>query len=307
MEGYGMHQQNQTDLPEQLTIDKIIQLDQQKMRIQFQETDGGTKEYVCVHYRDVVKIVEREVVDTPFTYLFLGMGFVLASVQPVLDNQKRLDLLNQAIFELSHANTRNINEKSFFLEECLKEAIESKEDNMPDKMFSFVKRDWQNRCRVIGEMASNFIQGVPENQRIAVLGMDLVYRTILKSRMQESDKNLVYVDEYLEAGEAIMSELDNNKINVLLVYGELIARNGSTKVNEESSKCAKEAFKSQIPVYVMGIPAQDLYSGRDFKLMEPEYEKLLMPSKITEIITDKGRYRPEYLEGSFDEYNSEFY
>lgn len=302
-----MHQQNQTDLPEQLTIDKIIQLDQQKMRIQFQETDGGTKEYVCVHYRDVVKIVEREVVDTPFTYLFLGMGFVLASVQPVLDNQKRLDLLNQAIFELSHANTRNINEKSFFLEECLKEAIESKEDNMPDKMFSFVKRDWQNRCRVIGEMASNFIQGVPENQRIAVLGMDLVYRTILKSRMQESDKNLVYVDEYLEAGEAIMSELDNNKINVLLVYGELIARNGSTKVNEESSKCAKEAFKSQIPVYVMGIPAQDLYSGRDFKLMEPEYEKLLMPSKITEIITDKGRYRPEYLEGSFDEYNSEFY
>ena len=302
-----MHQQNQTDLPEQLTIDKIIQLDQQKMRIQFQETDGGTKEYVCVHYRDVVKIVEREVVDTPFTYLFLGMGFVLASVQPVLDNQKRLDLLNQAIFELSHANNRNINEKSFFLEECLKEAIESKEDNMPDKMFSFVKRDWQNRCRVIGEMASNFIQGVPENQRIAVLGMDLVYRTILKSRMQESDKNLVYVDEYLEAGEAIMSELDNNKINVLLVYGELIARNGSTKVNEESSKCAKEAFKSQIPVYVMGIPAQDLYSGRDFKLMEPEYEKLLMPSKITEIITDKGRYRPEYLEGSFDEYNSEFY
>ena len=306
-----MDQRNLHEVPDNLNMNQMVLFEDNKLRILKSGTSFLKQPVECEHYRDVVKVLEQEDVDHPATYLILGMGFVLASVQTIPEQKSRLEVLNQAIYELSHANSRNINEKSFFLEECLKEALEekNKDRSMTEVILECVKTDWNDRCLMIVQMAWNLIEHLEKGQRVLFSEMDSIYEGILTWTFQQSDQQLTIrtTQDAEESQNKILLELDNHEIDCVIVQGELIARNGSTKVSMDSSNYAKTAKKNQIPVFVMGIPSPELYSGRDFKLLEPEYEQLLMPSMITEIITDKGSFRPEYLEGSFDEYNSEFY
>ena len=306
-----MDRKNLHEVPDDLKRNQMVLFEDNKLRILKSGTSFLKQPVECEHYRDVVKVLEQEDVDHPATYLILGMGFVLASVQTIPEQKSRLEVLNQAIYELSHANSRNINEKSFFLEECLKEALEekSKDRSMTEVILACVESDWNNRCQTIAHMTFNLIEHLSKGQRVLLSEMDAIYEGILTWTFQQSDQQLLIrtTQDVEESQNKILLELDNHEIDCVIVQGELIARNGSTKVGRNSSNYAKAAKKNEIPVFVMGIPSPELYSGRDFKLLEPEYEQLLMPSMITEIITDKGRFRPEYLEGSFDEYNSEFY
>ena len=306
-----MDRKNLHEVPDDLKRNQMVLFEDNKLRILKSGTSFLKQPVECEHYRDVVKVLEQEDVDHPATYLILGMGFVLASVQTIPEQKSRLEVLNQAIYELSHANSRNINEKSFFLEECLKEALEekSKDRSMTEAILACVESDWNNRCQTIAHMTFNLIEHLSKGQRVLLSEMDAIYEGILTWSFQQSDQQLLIrtTQDVEESQNKILLELDNHEIDCVIVQGELIARNGSTKVSMDSSNYAKAAKKNEIPVFVMGIPSPELYSGRDFKLLEPEYEQLLMPSMITEIITDKGSFRPEYLEGSFDEYNSEFY
>lgn len=309
--GTIMDQINQKELPDKLKIDQMVLFEENKLRILKSGIEIDRQVVECEHYRDVVKYLEQEPVDHPATFLILGMGLVLASAQAISKQKSRLEVMNQAIYELSHVNSRNSNEKSFFLEECLKEALDQKNEgrNITKVILSSVEADWNHRCLTIVKMAKAMEELLTLGQTVLLSELDSVYEEILLWIFAQSNKQLnpltTHSDNHNQ--EELLLELNNHSIDVVLVQGELIARNGSTKVSSNSSKYAKSAKENQIPVFVMGIPSQDLYSGRDFKLLEPEYEKLLMPSVITEIITDKGRFRPEYLEGSFDKYNSEFY
>ena len=306
-----MDQINQEELPDKLKIDQMVLFEENKLRILKSGIEIDRQVVECEHYRDVVKYLEQEPVDHPATFLILGMGLVLASSQAISNQKSRLEVMNQAIYELSHVNSRNSNEKSFFLEECLKEALDQKNEgrNITKVILSSVEADWNHRCLTIVKMAKAMEELLTLGQTVLLSELDSVYEEILLWIFAQSNKQLNPLTTHSEQRnqEELLLGLNNHRIETVIVQTELIARNGSTKVSSNSSKYAKSAKENQIPVFVMGIPSQDLYSGRDFKLLEPEYEKLLMPSVITEIITDKGRFRPEYLEGSFDEYNSEFY
>ena len=309
--GTIMDQRNKKDIPDNLEINQMVLFEDNKLQILKSGVEINKQVVECEHYRDVVNYLEQEPVDHPATFLILGMGLVLASVQEITNQKSRLEVMNQAIYELSHVNSRNSNEKSFFLEECLKEALDQKNEgrNITKVILSSIEADWNHRCLTIVKMAKAMEELLTLGQTVLLSELDSVYEEILLWTFAQSNKQLDFLITHSEdrKQEELLLGLTNHTIDIVIVQGELIARNGSTKVSSNSSKYAKTAKENQIPVFVMGIPSQDLYSGRDFKLLEPEYEKLLMPSVITEIITDKGSFRPEYLEGSFEEYNSEFY
>lgn len=312
-----------------LEIEKIAWFKGEQVTITlFQE--GQEKILECFHYRDIVKVLEQEKQDTIGTFLVLGMGMVLASYQSMQKDSQKLEFLNQAAYELSHVDSKNVNEKAYYLEECLKEGLDATEQNqsMTDAMLGYVRRDWEKRIQMLSKMADSFLEVTKPGQQILLIGLDeyyagiLIWRSSIKKiklsftmsseEIATQNRILQITDELKNSFSAaeqltILTMQKEEKIQLALVQGELIARNGSTKVKEGIGKLVQSTVENKVPLYIMGIPSQDLYSGRDFKLEDSLYEQVLMPSKITEIISDRGRYRPEYLEGSFDEYNSEFY
>ena len=123
--------------------------------------------------------------------------------------------------------------------------------------------------------------------------------------------------------------MENEKIDLFTSAADIITRNGYVANKIGTYQIALLAKHFNIPYYVTGIPDWDKYSGKDIfiemrdakevlefrsipitmegvKGIYPAFD-LTPPSLITGIVTDLGIFKPEYLEGYFDEYNSEFY
>lgn len=123
--------------------------------------------------------------------------------------------------------------------------------------------------------------------------------------------------------------MQNEKIDLFTSAADTITRDGHVANKIGTFQIALLAKHFNIPYYATGIPDGDKFYGKDIFIEMRDAREVLEfrsipitmegvkgiypafdvtpPSLITGIVTDHGIFKPEYLEGYFDEYNSEFY